>query len=101
MDDAALEEKRRKDRERYRKKKEDGLIKTIKDFTPREQRQIRKIWRQKAQLRRDKEKMNKRIQEKKIHLLANYISKLSKAERIIWHFSETGHGKGAPDGVGG
>lgn len=42
LDEAALEERRRKDRERYHRKKQDGLIKTIKDFTPRQQRQIRK-----------------------------------------------------------
>lgn len=35
------------------------------------------------------------------HLIANYLSKISKAEIINWHFSEAGHGKGAPDGVGG
>ncbi|XP_047991938.1 uncharacterized protein LOC125230721 [Leguminivora glycinivorella] len=34
-------------------------------------------------------------------MIAKYISKISQADTIIWHFSEAGHGKGAPDGVGG
>lgn len=59
MDEAALEERRRQDRERYRRKKEQGKIKTIKDHTPREQRQIRRMWREKAKLRREKEKNTK------------------------------------------
>lgn len=63
LDAAAIEERRKKDRERYHRKKQDGLIKTIKDFTPREQRQIRKIWREKSKLRREKEKMKKRTEE--------------------------------------
>lgn len=62
LDLAALEERRRQDRERYKRKKEEGLIRTIKDFTPREQRQIRKIWREKSKLRRDKEKVRKQTQ---------------------------------------
>lgn len=63
LDAAAIEERRRKDRERYHRKKQDGLVKTIKDFTPREQRQIRKIWREKSKLRREKEKIRKRTEE--------------------------------------
>lgn len=59
MDEAALEERRRQDRERYRRKKEQGKIKTIKDHTPREQRQIRRMWREKAKLRREKENNKK------------------------------------------
>ncbi|CAG9786535.1 unnamed protein product [Diatraea saccharalis] len=59
MDTAALEERRRKDRERYQRKKQDGLIKTIADYTPRQQRQIRKMWREKAKVRREKEKIRK------------------------------------------
>lgn len=35
------------------------------------------------------------------HMIVAYLSKISNAETIIWHFSESGHGKGAPDGVGG
>lgn len=62
LDAAALEERRRKDRERYQRKKQDGLIKTIKDFTPRQQRQIRKMWREKAKIRREKEKIRKRTE---------------------------------------
>ncbi|CAB3225840.1 unnamed protein product [Arctia plantaginis] len=54
MNEADLEKRRRHDRERYRRKKEQGKIKSIKDYTPRQQRQIRKIWREKAKLRREK-----------------------------------------------
>lgn len=63
LDATAIEERRQKDRERYLQKKQNGLIKTIKDFTPREQRQIRKIWREKSKIRRDKEKLKKRTEE--------------------------------------
>lgn len=35
------------------------------------------------------------------HMIVNYLSKISNADTIVWHFSEAGHGKGAPDGVGG
>ncbi|CAH0399781.1 unnamed protein product [Chilo suppressalis] len=56
IDEAALEERRKKDRERYKKKKEQGQIKNIKDCTPREQRKIRRIWREKAKKKREKEK---------------------------------------------
>ncbi|CAB3257455.1 unnamed protein product [Arctia plantaginis] len=59
----ALEERRRKDRERYHQKKQDGLIRTIKDFTPRQQRQMRKMWREKSRLKREKEKIRKRTEE--------------------------------------
>ncbi|CAF4947295.1 unnamed protein product [Pieris macdunnoughi] len=62
LDAVALEERRKKDRERYHRKKE-GLIKTIKDFRPRDQRQVRKIWREKAKLRREKEKIKKTTEQ--------------------------------------
>ncbi|CAG9787325.1 unnamed protein product [Diatraea saccharalis] len=35
------------------------------------------------------------------YLIANYVSKELDVEAVIWHFSEKGQGKGAPDGVGG
>lgn len=38
MDEAVVAEVRRKDRERYYKKKENGEIKNIDQYTPREQR---------------------------------------------------------------
>ena len=62
MSEEALETRRRMDRERYKKKKERGEIKTIKDYTPREQRQLRKLWREKAKIKRDREKMKKNTQ---------------------------------------
>ncbi|XP_072945537.1 uncharacterized protein [Epargyreus clarus] len=63
MDAISIEERRKKDRERYHRKKQDGLLKTIKDFTPRHQRQLRKMWREKAKLRREKEKIRKRTMD--------------------------------------
>lgn len=60
---ASLEERRRQDRERYQRKKQDGLIKTITDYTPRQQRQMRKMWREKSKLRREKEKIKKHTEE--------------------------------------
>ncbi|CAB3231895.1 unnamed protein product [Arctia plantaginis] len=47
LNEIAKEEIRRKDRERYYKKKEKGEIKTIDQYTPRQQRQTRKMWREK------------------------------------------------------
>ncbi|CAH0397048.1 unnamed protein product [Chilo suppressalis] len=35
------------------------------------------------------------------HLIATYLSKVLSVNSITWHYSERGHGKGAPDGVGG
>lgn len=63
LDATSVEERRRKDRERYNRKKQNGLIRTIKDFTPREQRKIRKMWREKSKLRREKVKLRKRTEE--------------------------------------
>ncbi|KAJ0169457.1 hypothetical protein K1T71_015044 [Dendrolimus kikuchii] len=59
LDEIAKEEIRRKDRERYYKKKEKGEIKTIDQYTPRQQRQIRKMWREKSKKRRELLKMRK------------------------------------------
>lgn len=41
-----------KEREKYEKKKEKGDIKTVQQMSPREQRKVRKIWREKAKIRR-------------------------------------------------
>lgn len=41
-----------KEREKYEKKKEKGVIKTVNQMTPREQRKARKVWREKAKNRR-------------------------------------------------
>lgn len=38
---------------------------------------------------------------KMMWLTAAYLPKLIKFQILRWHFSEKGHGKGAPDGVGG
>lgn len=35
------------------------------------------------------------------YLIAKFISQELGVENILWHFSEAGHGKGAPDGIGG
>jgi hypothetical protein len=59
MTESAIEEVRKKDRERYHKKKERREIKTINDYTPREQRQIKKMWREKSKKRRELLKLKK------------------------------------------
>ncbi|XP_063390425.1 histone-lysine N-methyltransferase, H3 lysine-79 specific-like isoform X2 [Cydia fagiglandana] len=61
MTEEALEERRRKDRERYFEKKAKGLIKTIRDLSPREQKETREIWREKAAKKREKEKISRNI----------------------------------------
>lgn len=38
---------------------------------------------------------------KMFQLIVAYIFPQLDVSNIIWHFNETGHGKGAPDGVGG
>lgn len=58
----ALEERRRKDRERYHKKKVEKKIKTIEDYTPREKRVLPRKWRDKARKYREKQMMLKRAQ---------------------------------------
>ncbi|KAJ8720790.1 hypothetical protein PYW08_006255 [Mythimna loreyi] len=35
------------------------------------------------------------------YLIGAYLGKETQADNIMWHFSESGHGKGAPDGIGG
>lgn len=35
------------------------------------------------------------------HLMATYLTNEFNVDTITWHYSEKGHGKGAPDGVGG
>lgn len=39
--------------------------------------------------------------KKMFHLIASHIPSALGSEKIYWHFSERGHGKGAPDGIGG
>ncbi|GBN26713.1 hypothetical protein AVEN_56150-1 [Araneus ventricosus] len=39
--------------------------------------------------------------KKLFYLLGTFVTKEIGAPRCVWHFSETSHGKGAPDGVGG
>ncbi|KAL3274298.1 hypothetical protein HHI36_015703 [Cryptolaemus montrouzieri] len=46
-----------KEKQQYKKKKEKGQIKTIKDMSEREQRAIRKIWREKTKKHRDRVKL--------------------------------------------
>ncbi|CAH0545902.1 unnamed protein product [Brassicogethes aeneus] len=38
---------------------------------------------------------------KMFFLIGTYLQQLLSAKTIRWHYSEKGHGKGAPDGVGG
>lgn len=35
------------------------------------------------------------------HLISNYLGKFMGTKAITWNYSECGHGKGAPDGIGG
>ena len=45
-------ELKEKERQKYWRKKEKGQVKSVKDMTPRQQRTIRKIWREKTRKRR-------------------------------------------------
>lgn len=38
---------------------------------------------------------------KMFFLIANYLASYLEVNRLRWHYSESGHGKGAPDGIGG
>ncbi|XP_031338109.1 uncharacterized protein LOC116175586 [Photinus pyralis] len=39
--------------------------------------------------------------KKMFHLMVGFVAKMLGIRTFRWHFSEKGHGKGAPDGVGG
>lgn len=39
--------------------------------------------------------------KKMFFLMANYLANYMEVDRLCWHYSESGHGKGAPDGIGG
>ncbi|PZC72112.1 hypothetical protein B5X24_HaOG211912 [Helicoverpa armigera] len=56
-DPVALEEKRKKDREYYHRKKSQEEMKTINDLSERQQRQLRNKWRKDAKLRKDRLKL--------------------------------------------
>lgn len=45
---------KQKEKAKYLKKKEKGIIKTVDQMTPREQRKARKIWKKKARERRQR-----------------------------------------------
>lgn len=45
---------KQKEKEKYLKKKEKGIIKTIDQMSPREQRKARKIWKKEARERRQR-----------------------------------------------
>lgn len=62
MTEEQLEERRRKDRERYQCKKEHGLVKNISDVTPREKRIIRKRWKDASKRYRQKKKNIKALE---------------------------------------
>lgn len=59
MTEQQIEEKRRKDRERYKKKKEANIIKGVKDLSKRDQRKKRSQWRTAQRNRRTKLEMVK------------------------------------------
>lgn len=56
MSQEGLEERKYKARERYKKKKEQGSIKSIKDYSDREKRDKRLYWRQASKKYREKKK---------------------------------------------
>lgn len=58
----ALDEERRKARERYHKRKEKGLVKTISDLPRREQKAVRKDWRERALRYRHRMKLAKQAE---------------------------------------
>lgn len=62
-----LEEKRLKDRERYREKKEKGLIKSVKELTKREKNRKRDIWKKNSKRYRQ----NKALKERTSEFLVN------------------------------
>lgn len=35
------------------------------------------------------------------HLIGTHLTQIFKFKELRWHYSESGHGKGAPDGIGG
>lgn len=56
-----LEEKRKYDRERMARLRQEKKIKNIGDMTPREQRKMRKYWRDRNHVRSDKKRQNKKF----------------------------------------
>ncbi|XP_039763047.1 ATP-dependent RNA helicase DBP3-like isoform X2 [Pararge aegeria] len=54
-------ELKEKEKQQYKKKKEKGQIKSINDMTKREQRAVRKIWREKTKKHRDRVKLQSTI----------------------------------------
>lgn len=61
MTEEQWEEKRQKDRERYKKKKEQNLIKSINELSEREKRKKRKMWKQNSRNYRIKKKNEERM----------------------------------------
>lgn len=53
-DPEKYELQKQKDKEKHFKKKEKGIIKTVDQMTPREQRKARKVWKKKARKRRQR-----------------------------------------------
>lgn len=62
MSQEAIDEKKRKDRERYKKKKEQGLLKNITNCTEREKRKKRSEWRQATARYREKKRAKAEIE---------------------------------------
>lgn len=63
-----LEEAKKKERERYQKRKNAGKIRSVKDMTEREKRMIRKVWKEKARKYRKERKI---VEETELHMKAN------------------------------
>ncbi|VEN36235.1 unnamed protein product [Callosobruchus maculatus] len=141
-DPVKYEEYKRKERERYKKRKAEGKIQKISDLPERQQRAKhspppspssiepdtlnltpnRQLLQGQKRSRNHRRKLNKTIKslqernkllEKKVKKYKSKVSRLKKkaidpnspdildVNQIQWHYSESGHGKGAPDGIGG
>lgn len=59
QDPGAWEQKRKRDREYYLKKKSKGLTKSIKDLNVKDQKKLRKKWREDARKRRERKKLER------------------------------------------
>ncbi|KAL4721226.1 hypothetical protein ACJJTC_000401 [Scirpophaga incertulas] len=118
----AIEQEKR--RNKYKKRKEEGKVKQIKELTPRGQREQRKKWKEnskKYRLIKKQEQTTRPTFEPVVIQGANgaidtieeqtntadlrdplryQSSPAMKAVKITWNYSEAGHGKGAPDGIG-
>ncbi|KAL4702763.1 hypothetical protein ACJJTC_002303 [Scirpophaga incertulas] len=103
-----------KERLRYLRRKEQKKLKTIDDLTPRQQRQKRKLWRESRHRYVEKKKKEKIVEQMlidnspptsdeetlQVPQVDPLEDQLPDLKAVSWNYMETGHGKGAPDGIG-